>query len=102
MSDTLTDRELQTLRNTGNEAEAAADEIERLRSELAAVTRERDEARTKRLETLANVADERDALRAEVEWLREVLTGIRDRDFKLSDAKRRARRALTPAEEPKT
>jgi hypothetical protein len=30
----LTDQELQTLRNMGNEAEAAADEIERLRSAL--------------------------------------------------------------------
>jgi hypothetical protein len=30
----LTDKELQTLRNMGNEAEAAADEIERLRSAL--------------------------------------------------------------------
>ena len=40
-----------------------------LERELSAVTRERDEARTKRLQTLANVADERDALRAEVERL---------------------------------
>lgn len=40
---------------------------EAMERELAAVTRERDEARTKRLETLANVTDERDALRAEVE-----------------------------------
>jgi hypothetical protein len=30
----LTDRELQSLRNLGNEAEAAADEIERLRAEV--------------------------------------------------------------------
>lgn len=43
----------------------AAAHIDELRDSLAAVTRERDEARTKRLETLANVADERDALRAE-------------------------------------
>lgn len=32
----LTDQELQTLRNQGNEAEAAADEIERLRAAVAA------------------------------------------------------------------
>jgi len=31
----LSDRELQTLRNQGNEAEAAADEIERLRAQDA-------------------------------------------------------------------
>jgi hypothetical protein len=31
----LTDQELQTLRNMGNEAEAAADEIVSLRAELA-------------------------------------------------------------------
>lgn len=37
----LTDQELQSLRNLGNEAEAAADEIERLRAELA--QRERGE-----------------------------------------------------------
>jgi hypothetical protein len=34
MSDTLTARELQTLRNMGNEAEAAADEIDALRAEV--------------------------------------------------------------------
>lgn len=33
----LTERELQTLRNMGNEAEAAADEIVSLRAELAAL-----------------------------------------------------------------
>jgi hypothetical protein len=32
--DTLTDRELQSLRNLGNEAERAADEIERLRAAM--------------------------------------------------------------------
>lgn len=41
---------------------------------------------------------ERDALRAEVERLRGALGGIRDRDFKLSDAKRRAQRALLATE----
>lgn len=34
MSDTLSPQEIQSLRNMGNEAESAADEIERLRSEL--------------------------------------------------------------------
>jgi hypothetical protein len=34
MSETLTARELQTLRNMGNEAEAAADEIDALRAEV--------------------------------------------------------------------
>jgi chromosome segregation ATPase len=81
-----------------------------LERELATVTRERDDMGdsleayrigVKHLhEELDTLTRERDALRAEVESLREVLTGIRDRDFKLSDAKRRARRALTPAEEP--
>ena len=33
----LTDQELQTLRNMGNESEAAADEIVRLRAELDAL-----------------------------------------------------------------
>ena len=33
----MTNQELQTLRNMGNEAEAAADEIERLRTENEAV-----------------------------------------------------------------
>ena len=37
-------------------------------------------------------------LRAEVERLRGALGGIRDRDFKLSDAKRRAQRALLATE----
>jgi hypothetical protein len=34
MSETLTARELQTLRNMGNEAEAAAEEIDALRAEV--------------------------------------------------------------------
>lgn len=38
----LTDQELQSLRNMGNEAEEAADEIMRLREELALMTRDRD------------------------------------------------------------
>lgn len=33
----MTDQELQSLRNLGNEAEAAADEIERQRAEIAAL-----------------------------------------------------------------
>lgn len=33
----LTDRDLQTLRNLGNESEAAADEIQRLRAALTAL-----------------------------------------------------------------
>lgn len=82
-------------------SEALQPGIDHLRETCDALERERNEARTKRLQTLANVADECDALRAEVEALREVLIGIRDRDFKLSDAKRRARRALTRVEEPK-
>ena len=35
----LTDGDLQTLRNMGNEAEAAADEIARLRADLKATER---------------------------------------------------------------
>jgi hypothetical protein len=35
----LTDQELQTLRNLGNEAEAAADEIARLRAALVRIAR---------------------------------------------------------------
>jgi len=38
MSDKLTDKELQSLRNMGCEFERAADEIVRLRAELAGVT----------------------------------------------------------------
>ena len=37
MSETLTARELQTLRNMGNEAEAAAEEIDALRAEVEAL-----------------------------------------------------------------
>ncbi len=39
----MTDQEFQSLRNMGNEAEAAADEIERLREALAAANLERAE-----------------------------------------------------------
>lgn len=41
----LTDKELQSLRNMGNECEEAADEIERLRVALVSMTRERDDYR---------------------------------------------------------
>ena len=41
----LTDQELQSLRNMGNESETAADEIDQLRAELAKVTWQRNEAR---------------------------------------------------------
>jgi len=40
----LTDQELQSLRNMGNESEMAADEINRLRAELATMTKSRDAA----------------------------------------------------------
>ena len=40
----LTDQELQSLRNMGNESETAADEIAQLRAELAKVTWQRNEA----------------------------------------------------------
>lgn len=36
--DMLTDKQLQSLRNLGNEAEEAADEIERLRAEVTRLT----------------------------------------------------------------
>jgi hypothetical protein len=103
MSETVTARELQTLRNMGNEAEAGADEIEQLRESLAAMTRERDDllradsrwseivadelAESRRLMDLGGAKDdenfttfaerviaERDALRAEVERLRGALS----------------------------
>lgn len=53
----LTDQELQSLRNMGNESETAADEITRLRADLAKVTWQRNEAQA----GLAAMTKSRDA-----------------------------------------
>jgi hypothetical protein len=121
MSETVTARELQTLRNMGNEAEAAADEIDALRAELEALQPGIDHLReTCDALERERVIAERDALRAEVERMRVQLAWTENQFRQINDwccyateediAARLmalqqigvlARAALTPAEEAK-
>ena len=64
-------RELQTLRNIGNECEQAADEIERLTAERDAARAGRDEIQTQSIALL-------NALEAENETLRKALSIVRE------------------------
>lgn len=54
----LTDKELQSLRNLGNEAEAAADEIVRLRAEVSRLRSERDAAVAAERERCAKLCEQ--------------------------------------------
>lgn len=54
----MTDQELQSLRNLGNEAEAAVDEIERLRAALETIAAQHsgEVCSTKRSDCMASIA----------------------------------------------
>lgn len=64
----LTDQELQSLRNMGNEPEIAAEEITRLRAELAKVTWQRNEAQADLAASQAECERLRDALEKIADW----------------------------------
>ena len=79
----LTERELQTLRNMGNEAEAAADEIARLRAQV--------------LELEAVHEDASGAVLAERERFRAMVDAVRDANHDAEGAG--TFRLLTPGQE---
>ena len=71
----MTDQELQTLRNMGNEAEAAADEIERLTAEQTLIRVGGEHNERALMTNIERLTAERDALRQRAEMAEAVAAG---------------------------